>query len=99
MSVKYKVTLNGDERGELEKLTSCGKNSARLIKRAQILLMNDKKAHEDQKISDILSVSLSTIYRVKRDFVEYGLAEALEEGSLLDSLENWMRTKTLCWSQ
>jgi len=28
-----------------------------------------------------LSVSLSTIYRVKRDFVEYGLVDALEEGS------------------
>ncbi len=81
MNIKYKVTLNGDERCELEKLTACGKNSARLIKRAQILLMSDQKTHEDQEISDILLVSLSTIYRVKRNFVEYGLTCALEEGS------------------
>lgn len=81
MNVKYKVTLNATERYDLEKLTSFGKNSVRLIKRAQILLMSDQKIHEDHEISDILSVSLSTIYRVKRDFVEYGLEYALEEGS------------------
>ena len=81
MNVKYKVTLNRDERCELEKITSSGKNSARRIKRAQILLMVDNGSHEDQKISEILSVSASTIYRVKRDFVEYGLEEALDEGS------------------
>lgn len=81
MNVKYKVTLNGNERCELEKLTSCGKNSARLIKRAQILLMSDQKAHDDQEISEILSVSPSTIYRVKRDFVELSLVDALKEGS------------------
>ena len=79
MTVKYKVTLSIDERCELEKITSIGKNSARLIKRAQVLLMSDQKAHCDQEISDILSVSISTIYRVKRDFVEYGLMCALEE--------------------
>ena len=81
MNVKYKVTLNRDERCELEKITSSGKNSARRIKRAQILLMVDNGSHEDQEISEILSVSASTIYRVKRDFVEYGLEEALDEGS------------------
>ena len=81
MNVKYKVTLNDNERSELEKKTSSGKNSARLIKRAQILLMSDQKAHDDQEISDILSVSLSTIYRVKRDFVEFDLESALEERS------------------
>lgn len=81
MTVKYKVTLSADERCELEKLTSTGKNSARLIKRAQVLLMSDQKAHYDQEISDLLSVSISTIYRIKRDFVEHGLTCALEEES------------------
>jgi transposase len=81
MNVKYKVTLNRCERCELEKLTSSGKSSARQIKRAQILLMSDNCAYEDQEISEILSISISTIYRVKRDFVEHGLDEALQEGS------------------
>ncbi len=78
---KYKVTLNGVERLELEQLTSSGKSTARRIKRAQVLLMSDYGAYEDQEISEILSVSTSTIYRIKRDFVEYGLEQALQEGA------------------
>jgi transposase len=81
MNIKYKVTLTEAERIELKQLTSSGKNSARRIKRAQILLMSDQGAYEEQDISDILSVSFSTLYRTKRDFVEYGLETALEEGA------------------
>jgi transposase len=81
MNIKYKVTLNKKERFELEQLTSQGKSSARRIKHAQILLMSDNGVYEDPEISDILSISISTIYRTKRDFVEYGLKQALEEGS------------------
>lgn len=80
MNVKYKVILTNEERIELEKITSCGKTLARRIKRAKILLMSDNRAYEDQDISEILSVSTSTIYRVKSNFVKYGLTEALEEG-------------------
>jgi len=80
MNVKYKVRLTAEERIELEQITSCGKSLARRIKRAKILLMSDNHAYEDQDISEIMSVSTSTIYRVKRNFVEYGLTEALEEG-------------------
>jgi uncharacterized protein YerC len=80
MNIKYKVTLSVCEREELEEITSQGKSSARRIKRAQILLLSDNRAYEDQDISGILAVSTSTIYRVKRAFVEYGLLEALGEG-------------------
>ena len=80
MNIKYKVTLSTGERVELEKITSHGKSSARRIKRAQILLMSNNRNYEDQDIAELLTVSTSTIYRVKRDFVEYGLTEALEEG-------------------
>jgi transposase len=79
MNIKYKVMLTAEERHGLEDLTSRGKSSARKIKRAQILLMSDKRAYEDQDISELLSVGTATIYRVKRDFVEYGLSTALEE--------------------
>ena len=79
MNVKYKVTLSQSEQAELEQLTSQGKQAVRLIKRAQILLMSNQNSYEDQEIADILSISPSTIYRTKRDFVEYGLKEALEE--------------------
>src|SRR3990167_377421 len=81
MNIKYKIELCTSERDELDELSSQGKRSARQIKRAQILLMSDEHAYEDQEIAEILSVSTSTIYRTKRDFVEYGLEEALQEGS------------------
>ncbi len=36
---------------------------------------------QGMEIVEALGVSSSTVYRVKRDFVEYGLAAALSEGS------------------
>jgi transposase len=35
--------------------------------------------HTDAEIADALSAGASTVYRVKRDFVEYGLNAALTE--------------------
>lgn len=81
MHVKYKVTLTEEERVSLEKLTSQGKSAARKIKRSQILLMGNEGIYNDQDIAEMLTVNVSTVYRVKRDFVEYGLEEALEEGA------------------
>ncbi len=81
MNIKYKIILTANERETLEQLTSQGKNSARLLKRAQILLMSDQRLHEAQEIAKILLVSTSTIYRTKRNFVEYGVESALEEGA------------------
>lgn len=59
-------------------LLSAGKHAARKLKRAQILLA----AHTEQdsaRIAATLSVSESTVYRVKRRFVEQGLEAALAE--------------------
>ena len=41
--------------------------------------MADNRVHEDQEIAEFLNVSTSTIYRIKRHFVEYGLKSALVE--------------------
>ena len=79
MNIKYKVLLTEDEKNELERITSQGKTAARKLKRAQILLMADNRVHEDQEIAEFLNVSTSTIYRIKRHFVEYGLKSALVE--------------------
>jgi len=81
MNIKYKVTLSASEQVALEQLTSQGRHSSRQIKRAQILLMSANGAYEDQEITQMLTVSTSTIYRTKRDFVEYGLENALQEGA------------------
>ena len=81
MHITYRVELTADERAYLELFTSQGKQRVRALKRAQILLLADGREMTDQAITAALSVSTSTVYRVKRDFVEYGLAAALSEGS------------------
>ena len=80
MNIKHLVELNDAEEKQLQELTSKGKVSARKIKRAQILLMADRRQYTDNEINNVLKVSSSTIYRVKRRFVEDGLDFALEEG-------------------
>jgi transposase len=75
--VKYKVVLNADELLELKQITSRGHHSARTIKRAKILLMAHSGNYSEEEIAKILSISLTTIYRSRRYFVEYGLSDAL----------------------
>ena len=81
MHIRYRVELTVEERSYLQQGTSQGKHRARAIKRAQILLLSDGREMTDQAITAALSVSTSTVYRVKRDFVEYGLDAALSEGA------------------
>ena len=60
---KYKVILSKKDRDELEKITSQGKTSARVFKRAQILIKADQSSGcclEDQTIADMLRVSKGT---------------------------------------
>lgn len=81
MFIKYKAILDANEISELERLISQGKHAARRIKRAQILLMSHEQSYTVEEIAEILKVSTSTIYRTKRNFVEYGLESALTEGA------------------
>ncbi len=78
---KYVVKLMEQERHELEHLISTGKTSARKLLHARILLKADESTEgptwPDQRISEALEVSLSTIARVRQRFVEQGLEEAL----------------------
>ncbi len=79
MNVKYLVELTAEERQQLLEMTAKGHQSARVLKRANILLMADGRQYTDSEIADSLSAGTSTVYRVKRDFVEYGLDAALTE--------------------
>ena len=74
---KYLVTLDDDERTQLEDLLRSGTHATRKVTRARILL----KAAEDVKdnaIAAALSVGRATVERTRRRFVEEGLG-ALEE--------------------
>lgn len=80
---KYQVKLTEKQRQELINLTRRGKSSARQLTRARVLLLSDdnrpKGGMTDGEIAEIFSVSLSTIHRIRRQFVNGGLDEALSE--------------------
>jgi transposase len=78
---RYKVTLEPDERGDLEKLISRGKGAARRLAHARILLHADqgegRPGKTDAEIAEAVGVSVATIERVRQRFVEEGLEAAL----------------------
>jgi transposase len=78
---KYVVKLSEQEREELQELISKGKSSARKLLHARILLKADASEQgtswKDEQISEALEVSVSTIERVRRQFVEEGTDAAI----------------------
>ena len=78
---KYIVTLTPQERAYLEKFTTTGKNSAYKINHARVLLLADTNQKEggwiDQAIASTLNISVSTVERVRQQFVESSLESAL----------------------
>ncbi len=80
MNVQWVVELTDDERATLRQLVKGGSTKVRKIKRAQIILAADK-GESDADIARNVGVGVSTVYRVKRAFVEEGLEKSLEEES------------------
>ena len=78
MNVRYRVDLTQYERDQLGALLSGGKQAARKLKRAQILLAADGGI-ADEDIADTVGVGGSTVYRTKKRFVEGNLERALSE--------------------
>jgi transposase len=77
---KYRVTLDADEREQLRGLLARGKADVRKLKHAQILLKADEEGGPgwgDERIAEALAVGTATVERVRRRFVEEGLASAL----------------------
>jgi hypothetical protein len=70
MNIRYRVELSEAERDELAGLLSGGRQAARKLKRAQILLAADGGA-SDAAIASCIGVGESTVYRTnltKSDF-------------------------------
>jgi transposase len=78
MNVRYRVTLEAEERDALEAMVRGGKCSARRLKRAQILLAADRGS-TDEVIATNVVVGTSTVFRTKRRFVDEGFEAALNE--------------------
>src|SRR3982075_4462637 len=103
MNVRYRVELSQAERDELKAMLGGGKHAARKLKRAQILLAADG-GRRDEEIVRTVSVSLSTVGRTKRRFVEGNLERALSEEPRpgaerkLTGKEEALRVATVCAS-
>jgi|APSaa5957512535_1039671.scaffolds.fasta_scaffold205403_1 transposase len=74
----YLVDLSESEREQILSIVKKGKSSARIICRANILLLAAKNLR-DQDIASSLHTSCSTVQRCRQRFVEQGLDHALYE--------------------
>ncbi len=82
--VRYKVELTKEERIELETLISKGTHQVSKVKDAMILLSCDEgennTKYSSKVISDVTRVSMRTIERVKKKFVEEGYDAVMHPG-------------------
>ena len=80
---KYPVRLSQSERSELNRQTTQGRIQVRQLKRAQILLLADENlpsgGQTDKAIAAQIGVSMPTVERTRRRYVESGLEAALKE--------------------
>ena len=78
---KFRVTLTDEERCVLRKMVSSGKGAARKLLHGRISLQADASPegmrYADEAIAEALGVSLSTIHRVRQQFVEDSFEAAL----------------------
>lgn len=78
---KYIVKLGQTQRQQLEELISQGRAAARKLMHARVLLKTDQGEQgpgwSDERIAEALEVSVPTIERMRRRFVQQGFDEAL----------------------
>ena len=78
MAKRYVVALTEEERARPRDLTRKGTASARMVRRAQTLLLADER-RTDEAIAATLHVGVSTVERTRRRCVEEGPDAALTE--------------------
>ncbi len=86
MNAIYIVSLDENERKILKGIVSSGSHKARRFRRAQILLAADRACGQgdrdhltDKAFAAAIGAGTSTVFRVRRKFVEQGLEQALKE--------------------
>jgi hypothetical protein len=84
MAKRYRVTLEPEERVELEAMIGKGKTNARKLAHARILLQADEAAdapaRTDPEIASALDTCTRTVERVRQRFVEEGLKPKFQRG-------------------
>jgi len=77
MAKKHVVELTDEQRQSLDRLVTSGRESARKITRARILLKADE-GEPDEAIAEALGVSVATAERVRKRFSGGGVDAAVE---------------------
>ena len=75
---KFCIQLSLEERQHLHRLISTGRQAARAINRARILLLADT-GHPDPSIADDIGVCLATVANTRRRYCQDGLEAVLTE--------------------
>jgi hypothetical protein len=96
MNIRYRVDLSETERAELQAMLNGGRQAARTLKRAQILLAADAGV-PDEVIATSIAVGGSTVYRTRRRFVEGNLDKALHEQPRPGVARKLTGKKRPCW--
>lgn len=78
----YPVCLTAEQRAALEAITRNGRNSAKKIRRAQVLLWSDVNREggrlSSREIGERLGMHDNSVDRIRKQFVQQGEAAALE---------------------
>lgn len=81
MEAKFIVKLTIEERQHLQSMIDAGRNSKSVRQRARILLKADESeagpAWTDERAAEFAEVSLRTVSRVRKRFVDHGFEEAV----------------------
>jgi hypothetical protein len=77
---KHIVKLSDTERDELKRIVSTGDASARMIRRAHILLKADA-GWRDDAISTAMEVSRQTVHDVRKQCVQEGVSKTIQRTS------------------
>ena len=74
----YHVNLTQEEREDLQRLIKKGKDSARKMTRARILLLASQ-GKKDEVIVESLQVGRATVERIRKKFIDGGVDYAINE--------------------
>jgi transposase len=77
MRKKYEVSLDDEQRAELERLVRSGRWPARKVIHARILLRADE-GETDAEVAEAVEVAVATVERVRKRFAEQGPGAALD---------------------
>lgn len=75
---KYRVELNEQQRQHLQSLISKGHASARVVRRAHVLLLSAED-QQDKAVAAALHLNTQTVYQLRKRFTQEGLDAALHD--------------------